>query len=106
MSEGGLTKECVKEIVEDALRDFAVQTLPVAIKEAMADKIEVTFGVDCKRGQEREAIRADMSFLRTLREKASKGGEKVFLVAVGFLGTGFLYWAISKIWPDGQKFFH
>lgn len=101
--EENLTRKDVKEIMDDALRDFA-QTLPDAIKDAMAGKIEVTFGFDCKDPKEREAVRDDMKFVRSLRGHARKGGEKIFLIAVGVLGTGFLYWMVSKVWPEGQKY--
>jgi hypothetical protein len=101
--EENLTRKDVKEIMDDALRDFA-QTLPEAIKEAMAAKIELTFGIDCKDGKQRGAVRDDMKFVRSLRTHARTGGEKLFLIAVGICGTGFLYWVVSKAWPEGQKY--
>jgi hypothetical protein len=87
------------------LRDFATKVLPDAIREAMAGKLEVTFGVDCKDPKEREATREDMKFIRSLRSHARSGGEKMFMILVSVLGTGFLYWAITKMWPEGQKYF-
>jgi hypothetical protein len=101
--EENLTRKDVKEIIDDALREFA-QALPEAIKDAMAGKIELTFGFDCKNSDVRDAVREDMKFVRKLRNSARAGGEKIFLIAVGVLGTGFLYWFIGKIWPDAQKY--
>jgi hypothetical protein len=104
MSDEGLTRDDVKEIMEAALRDFATNVLPDAIREAMAGKLEITFGIDCKNPAEREATREDMKFVRSLRSHVRSGGEKIFLVVVGLGGTGFLYWIVSKVWPEGQKF--
>lgn len=101
--DGKLTRTDVKEIIDESLRDFAA-ALPDTIKEAMASKIELTFGIDCKDSKERDAVREDMKFTRKLRNSARAGGEKIFLIAVGVLGTGFLYWVVARVWPDGQKY--
>jgi hypothetical protein len=99
-----LTKEDVKEIVEDVMDRFASVTLPEIMREAMAHKIEFTFGVDCKDPIKRDALRDDLKFVHRLRQRTHAGGEKLFIVAVGVFGTGFIYWFVSKVWPEGQKF--
>lgn len=99
-----VTKEDVQEIVDSAVAELR-QAIPTAVQDAMAGKIELTFGFDCKDPKERDAVREDMKFLRSLRERARAGGEKLFLIAVGVFGTGLLYWAVSKVWPEGQKYF-
>jgi hypothetical protein len=98
-----VTKEDVQEIVDAAFDKFK-QGFPAMTHEAMSGKIELTFGFDCKDSKERDAVREDMKFLRSLRAHARAGGEKIFLIAVGVLGTGFLYWIVAKVWPEGQKF--
>ncbi|MGJ0509588.1 MAG: hypothetical protein ACR652_21190 [Methylocystis sp.] len=98
-----LTKEDVQEIVDSAVTQLR-QAIPTLVQDAMAGKIELTFGVDCKDPKERDAVREDMKFVRSLRGHARAGGEKIFLVAVGVLGTGFLYWVVAKVWPEGQRF--
>jgi hypothetical protein len=78
-----LTKEDIKE----------------AVREAMAEKFEVTFGVDCHTPEGRVSLREDMAFRRALRVDARKGGEKIFWWFVGIAGTGAIAW----FWPEINK---
>jgi hypothetical protein len=96
-----LTKEDVKE----------------AVREAMAEKFEMTFGIDCRSPLERvetrkdmehlrrlrldeiehgEEVAADMAFLRDLRKGVRKGGEKMFWWALGIVGMS----ALALFWPE------
>jgi hypothetical protein len=70
-----------------------------AVREAMTEKIEKTFGIDCTEPDERAETRKDMEFLRSLRLGARKGGEKIFWAAVGILGTS----ALAVFWPEITK---
>lgn len=79
--------ELTKEDVKDAVR------------EAMAEKFEMTFGIDCRSAEERAHLREDMKFLRRLREAAGRGGEKIFWWVVGIVGTAAVAW----FWPDIGK---
>lgn len=79
------------ELTKDDIKD--------AVREAMAEKFEVTFGINCLAPEEREAVREDMKFLRALRQGARSGGERLFWGLWGLLGTA----AFSFFWPDIQK---
>ena len=81
---GELTKEDVKE----------------AVREAMAEKIERTFGVDCSDVEERSETRKDMEFLRAMRRGARRGSEKLFWALVSLVGTSVVAW----FWPNISKF--
>ena len=80
MSE--LTKEDVKQ----------------AVREAMAEKFEMTFGINCLDPEQRDLLREDMKFLRRLRLRASVGGEKIFWGLVSLLGAGIVAW----LWPQAK----
>lgn len=80
---GELTKEDIKE----------------AVREAMAEKFELTFGINCLDQNERTETRKDMEFLRALRQGARRGGEKIFWWAIGLVGTSALAW----FWPQINK---
>lgn len=98
MSEG-LTKQDVKD----------------ACREAMAEKFEMTLGIDCRSPDERVETRKDMEwlrsartdeglledlrFLRSLRDGASKGAEKLLFWLVGLFGSA----AVAYFWPDIAK---
>lgn len=81
------SKSELQDIVREALRDV------------MAEKIELTFGVNCRDPKDREAVSDDMKFLRTLRTQTQKGGEKIFWWAIGLIGTGVIAW----FWPELTK---
>lgn len=81
------SKSELQDIVREALRDV------------MAEKIELTFGVNCRDPKDREAVSDDMKFLRTLRTQTQKGGEKIFWWAIGLVGTGAIAW----FWPELTK---
>jgi hypothetical protein len=76
-----LTKEDVKE----------------AVREAMAEKFEMTLGIDCRSAEERVETRQDMEFLRTLRKGAHKAGERLFLLIVGLVGAAVIAWAFPGV---------
>lgn len=86
----------MSEISKDELHDLVRD----AVREAMAEKFELTFGIDCRSADERMELRDDFSFLRTIRTQAQKGGERIFYWAIGIAGTGLLAW----FWPDISKF--
>ncbi|WP_018265139.1 hypothetical protein [Methylosinus sp. LW4] len=58
-----------------------------AVHEALAEKFEMTLGIDCQAPEERAEMRKDMEFLCSLRLGACKGGEKIFRWAFALLGT-------------------
>jgi hypothetical protein len=80
--------ELTKEDVKDAVR------------EALAEKIERTFGVDCNDVDERAETRKDMEFLRAMRVGARRGSERLFWGLVSLVGTAVVAW----FWPDISKF--
>jgi hypothetical protein len=106
-----LSKREIREIVKDG------------VKEAMAEKLEITFGIDCRSPDDRQEARKDMEFVRKLRtgdsdvsknmefvsallDYRAKIGQKLLLIAVGVCGTGALYYVISWLWPEGfEKYF-
>lgn len=119
-----LTREDVKETIEKALSDFARSAiLAEAMKDAVAYKLEYSFGFDCRNPEKRDEMRETMGFINDLRKRhgdevddsldfiagirnqTRKGGEKLFLVAIGIFGGGFILWFVSKVWPDGMKYF-
>lgn len=78
-----LTKEDIKE----------------AVRDAMAEKFEMTLGIDCRSPEERAETRKDLEFLRNLRMGANRGAEKVLYWIVGVFGSA----AIAYFWPDIAK---
>jgi hypothetical protein len=84
-----LTKEDVKQVVRDAVR------------EAMAEKFELTLGINCTDPDERDETREDMKFLRALRKVSRTGGEKIFWGLAGLVGTGI----VALFWPELSKHF-
>lgn len=81
------------------MSDLTKDDVKDAVREAMAEKFEMTFGIDCRSAEERAHLREDMKFLRRLREGASRGGEKIFWWAIGLAGTAVVAW----FWPDIGK---
>lgn len=97
------------ELTKDDIKD--------AVREALAEKVEMTFGVDCRSPEERMETRKDMEFLRSrrledldhgdelaldmkflrdLRKGVRKGGEKIFWWVVGIVGMS----ALAVFWPE------
>lgn len=83
--------EFSKSELQDLIRD--------ALRDVMAEKIELTFGVNCRDPKEREEVSDDMKFLRMLRTQTQKGGEKIFWWVIGVAGTGIIAW----FWPELTK---
>ena len=77
-----ITKEQVKE----------------AVREVLAEKFELTFGIDCMCEEDRKEMRKDVLFLRTLRLTAQSGGEKIFLFIIGVICAGIAAFAFPDIW--------
>jgi hypothetical protein len=77
-----ITKEQVKE----------------AIREVIAEKFELTLGIDCMCEEDRKEMRKDVLFLRTLRLTAQSGGEKVFLFIIGIACAGAAALLFPEIW--------
>jgi hypothetical protein len=81
------------------MADLTKEDIKDAVREAMGEKLELTFGVNCRDPDERVEARKDMEFLRSLRLGACKGGEKIFWWAVGIVGTS----ALAIFWPEISK---
>lgn len=79
------------ELTKDDIKD--------AVREALAEKFEMTLGIDCRAPEERAEMRKDMEFVRSLRLGARKGGEKIFWWAIALVGTT----ALGIFWPDISK---
>lgn len=81
-----LTKEDVKQCLIEALRSEEGQEVLI---EAMAQKIELTFGVNCRDPKKRDQLRENMKFLAVFHQQTRKGAERLFwwLVSIGFAGA-------------------
>lgn len=86
------------------LSQEAIEQIKLAVREAMSDKIEITFGVDCRDPTERDELREDMKFLRAMKNTAQTGGQKVFWGLLGLVGTGIgaLFWPELQRWLRGN----
>lgn len=82
-----LTKAEVREAFIDALKSDEGQT---ALLDAMAKKLELTAGWDCRDPNSRLEIRKDMEFLREIRVTARRGAERIFFWLLGILGLGLV----------------
>ena len=82
------------------MAELTKEDIKQAVKEAMAEKFEITFGIDCTDPGERDELREDMKFLRAMKKTAATGGQKLFFGLLGLVGTG----AIAFIWPELQKY--
>lgn len=82
----------------------AIEEIKEAVREAMAEKIEITFGVDCRSADERDELREDMKFLRAMKKTARTGGEKIFwgLVSLAGAGVSALFWPEIQRWLRGN----
>ena len=78
------------EITKDQVKE--------AVREVIAEKFELTFGIDCMSEQDRSEMRKDVLFLRTLRVTAQSGGEKIFLFIIGVICAGIAALAFPDIW--------
>jgi hypothetical protein len=99
------------------MADLTKEDVKDACREAMAEKFEMTLGIDCRAPDERVETRKDMEwlrlartdaelvedrrFLRSLRKGASKGGEKILFWLVGLFGSA----AVAYFWPDIARHF-
>jgi len=80
------------EITKEQVKD--------AVREVLAEKFELTFGIDCMCEEDRKEMRKDILFLRTLRTTAQAGGEKIFLLIVGVGGAALLAFLFPEVWRN------
>lgn len=80
--------------------DLTKEDIKEAVREVMAEKIELTFGVNCLCEDERRALREDMVFLRAMRDTARRGGEKLFFIIVGLGGAALLSFLAPEVWKN------
>jgi len=79
-----LTKEDIKLAVIEALRSEEGQDL---LFEAMARKLEITAGWNCKDADERREIRKDQEFTRYMRTTAQTGLNRTIFWLIGVGGV-------------------
>lgn len=74
------------------MAELTREEIKEAVKEALHEKFELTFGMSCVDSANRADMRKDMEFLRNLRTKTSAGGERIFwwvMAAVGISALSF-----------------
>lgn len=71
-----------------------------AVREVLAEKFEITFGINCLSEDDRGETRKDMFFLRSMRKTAQAGGEKIFLFIIGIGGAALIAFIFPSLWKD------